>query len=407
MITRVANAVQKSLRPRLVSAESKRMFSFASKHKLLTKEGQINSDGLILTHLTDFAPSNGIIETAKNAIGWTRNSVHFATNHGVVSHGCGNWTGKKYSVIIPYQKAVKTKGNKIVGGLPADLYSKDSIKIPKGSVIVRYNSKIPKGKFKIIDSSKIEEFKKLKGIKIIDTSEKDMQTATDKVLEKLGYEVRSSHPFVFGKTYDDGYLMLDKFNKFLRQHKMKPMMHSYTPNGRTERLLENIGFRAKYYDDWVVKDKDGSILINYKDKYIDILKNIAKDLKNNKYKSEHDINKIISIIQNSTTPKQAEKSLLKNLKLKTLLTEEGSGNINELSLYQHLGFSSDTSEDVLKIISEYLKNPSRVLFEQIEQAGQKHNLKYISSKQLFDAGAFMQAFQCKENTIANKLQLLI
>ena len=95
------------------------------------------------------------------------------------------------------------------------------------------------------------------------------------------------------------------------------------------------------------------------------------------------------------------------MKLKTLLTEEGSGNINELSLYQHLGFSSDTSEDVLKIISEYLKNPSRVLFEQIEQAGQKHNLKYISSKQLFDAGAFMQAFQCKENTIANKLQLLI
>ena len=406
MITRIASGIQKTLRPRLVNAESKRIFSFASKSKILSKNGDINSNGLVLTHLTDFAPSNGVIESAKDAIGWYRNSVHFATNHGVVSHSQGNWISKKYSIIMPYQNVVKTKGNKIVGGVPADLYSEGSIKIPKGSVIVRYNEKIPKGKFKITDSSKIDEFKRLKGIKIIETSEKDMQLATDKVIEKLGYEVKSSnHPFVFGKTYNkDGFSMLDKFNKFLKQHKMKPMIHSYTPNARTERLLENLGFRSKYLNNWIVKDKDGTILINYKDKYLDILKNIAKDSQKNNYKSEYDIEKIATIIQKSKTPKEAEKLLLEKLNLKTLLVAEG--NINELSLYQHLGFASEFNDDILSIAKEYLKHPSRELLNQFELAGRKHNLKYVSSKQLFDAGAFEEAFRFKDNEIANKLEKL-
>ncbi len=398
----------KLFRSRMVNDNSKKLFSFATKHSLFDKSGEFSQDGLVLVHLTDFAPTEGIIKTAKDAIGHTRNSVHFAVNHAVVSHGMGNWSARKYAVIMPFESTVKKKGNKIIGGVATDLYSRGSIKIPKGSVIVRHNANIPKGKYRVVDSSKIEEFKKLKGIKVIESSEENMPKVTDDIITKLGYETKStSFPLRWGKEYGDnnGYEMLDKFNKFLKRHKMKPMFHSYTPNGRIEAICENLGFRAGHSNTWIVKDKNGEIILNYKDKYIKILEDIVENAKTHNYKSEYDISKLIEIINNSKTPKDAERTILKCFNLDRLTTE-CNGVINEYTLYQHL-IKADFDKSIISKLDEYIQKPSERLEKWVTRLAQDDQLRFFSSKHLFDIGACELLGKVKNNEIANQLYRLI
>lgn len=398
----------KLFRSRMVNVNSKKLFSFATKHSLFDKSGAFNKDGLALVHLTDFAPTEGIIKSAKDAIGWSRNSVHFSVNHSVVSHSMGNWSTRKYAVIMPFEKTVKTKGNKIIGGVATDLYSRGSIKIPKGSVIVRYNANIPKGKYRITDSSKIEEFKRLKGIKVIESSDKDMPKITDDIITKLGYETKSTQsPFRWGRQYGDnnGYELLDKFNNFLKKHKMRPMFHTYTPNGRIEALCENLGFRSGHSNTWIVKDKNGEIILNYKDKYIKILEDIEEQTKVQNYKSELNISKLIEIINNSKTPKEAEQAILKGFNLDRLTTE-CSGVINEYTLYQHL-VKADFDKGVISKIDEYIQKPSKIMEEQATRLAQNDQLRFFSTRHLFDIGADEFWTKAKNNEVANQLYKLI
>ncbi len=397
-----------AFRSRMFSSQSKKMFSFAKKSNIFSKNGELNKKGLALVHLTDFAPKNGIIQSAKDAVGYTRNSVHFSTNHSVVSHSMGNWVERQYSIIMPFNKTLKEKGNKIVGGIATDLYSRGSVRIPKGSVIVKYNSNIPSGKYRVCDASKIEEFKELKGIKIIETSDKNMQKVTDNVIERLGYDMHSTTaPHIWGKTYgeNNGYVMIDKFNKLMKRHKMRPMLHTYTPNGRIEMICENLGFRAGNANTWAVKGKDGEIILNYKDKYLKILEDIKQHSNQYGNKAEYNIDKLIEIIKSSKTPKDAEQSILKAFNLKTLTTE-CNGTINEYTLYQHL-IRSDIDAGVVAKVGEYLRTPSQKVEEQMIGLGTKNQLRYFSTKQLFDLGAFDAMAQAKNNEVANKLYKLI
>ena len=398
----------KVFRSRTVNANSKKLFSFAKKHSLFDKSRKFSEDGLALVHLTDFAPTEGIIKSAKDAVGWARNSVHLSVNHAVVSHSQGNWLTKKYAIIMPFESTVKKKGNKIIGGVATDLYSRGSIKIPKGSVIVRYNASIPKGKYRVVDSSKIEELKKLKGIKVIESSNKDMPEVTDEIITKLGYETKStSSPFRWGREYGDnnGYEMLDKFNKFLKRHKMKPMFHTYTPNGRIEAICENLGFRAGHSNTWIVRDKNGEVILNYKDKYIKILENIAENAKTHNYKSEYDIGKLIEIINNSKTPKEAEQAILKCFNLDRLIVE-CNGVINEYTLYQHL-IRADFDKSLISKIDEYIQKPSKRLEEWATRLAQDDQLRFYSSKHLFDIGACELLGRAKNNEIANQIYRII
>ena len=403
----IRQVASKVFRTRLASSQSKNLFSFATKHNLFDKTGAFNKEGIVLVHLTDFAPTDGIIQSARNAIGYTRDSVHFSINHSVVSHSMGDWASKKYAIILPFEKTIKTKGNKIVGGFPADLYSKGSIRIPKGSVIVRYNSEIPKGKYRILDSSKICEFKKLKGIKIVESSDANMQNVADNVITKLGYDLKSTEEFlIWGSKYgkNNGYLMLDKFNKFLKHHKMKPMLHTYTPNARIERLCENLCFRAEHCNSWLVKGKDGKIILDYKEKYIEILENIIQDAK--KYnKTDYDINKLIEIVKQSKTPLEAEKSILECLNLKTLTTE-GDWIINEYTIYQHLSVA-DIDRNVIEKLEEYIKKPNINSLNQVENLANNNVLRYWSTQHLFEIGADKAMAKVKDNEIANKLYRLV
>lgn len=53
-----------TFRTQTISSENTSIFSFAQKHPLKNARGQLREDGMILTHLTDYLPKDGYIDTA-------------------------------------------------------------------------------------------------------------------------------------------------------------------------------------------------------------------------------------------------------------------------------------------------------------------------------------------------------
>ena len=102
---------------------------------------------LVLVHLTDYIPKDGIIRTPKEA-GATlstsflghkfetpreRKTIHFTLNGEVTNNTGGSFHGRKYAIIIPLKNIDKEK---IAGGNLADIYTNGSLKIPEGSYIL-------------------------------------------------------------------------------------------------------------------------------------------------------------------------------------------------------------------------------------------------------------------------------
>lgn len=48
----------------------------------------------------------------------------------------------------------------------------DKVKLPEGSIVVKYNENIPSGKLKILNAT--ENGQELKGIKLLETSDKNL-----------------------------------------------------------------------------------------------------------------------------------------------------------------------------------------------------------------------------------------
>ena len=212
----------------MVDANSKELFSFAKRHPLKAPEGILSEDGMVLTHMTDYLPQKGYIDTARSAVGASRDSVHFAVNHGVTGHTGGCWDRKPYAILTPMKSTLKTAGNDFVGGVAADFYSHGKVKLPKDAVIVRYNAKIPKGKYKILNASRIKELRDLKGVKVIETSEENMKTTVDNIIPRIGYDLKdSSEAWYWGKEASKSrFKEFKRFNKFLKVHNMQPAFHT-------------------------------------------------------------------------------------------------------------------------------------------------------------------------------------
>lgn len=325
-IRKAAVYTSKVFKTRTVSAESNRLFSFAKKHNFLNSKGTLSEDGLILTHMTDFAPSKGVIDTARTAINGARNSVHFAVNHGVTSHEFGNWSEKNYAILMPMKSARKIKGNLFAGGVATDFYSKGAVRIPKGSVIVRKNSKIPAGKYRISDAAKVEEFKDLRGVKLIETSNQNMKESIDNIIKKMGYDLKNTdNPWYWGNNKADTqrFEHFSLFNKFLTKRGMKPMFHTYTPNGKIEMMIERINMRSLKNNSWTVTT-NGKQIADYKKEYLKVLNYIEKYAAGQGYPLDFDTKIIKKIIKNSSTPKEAIE----------LLNKKGYSRFNELDLSQ-------------------------------------------------------------------------
>lgn len=148
----------------------------------------INPKSLAWVHMTEYFPENGKILSTKlatkdeNGVGYSRATIHGSINKVVTEHMFGNnWTGMKYAVIAPFDKLIETMPeSKVIGGIQDDFFFQDLVQLPKGSVIVKYNPDIEEGSFQISEA--------FPGIKLVETSNKNMGEATNLVIKKMGYD---------------------------------------------------------------------------------------------------------------------------------------------------------------------------------------------------------------------------
>lgn len=368
-LRKAAVYTSKVFKTRTVSAESNRLFSFAKKHNFLNSKGTLNEDGLILTHLTDFAPSKGVIDTARTAINGSRNSVHFAVNHGVTSHELGDWSKKNYAILMPMKGTIRIKSNTFAGGVAADFYSKGAVRIPKGSVIVRKNSKIPAGKYRISDASKVEEFKDLRGVKVIETSNPNMKESVDNIIKKMGYDLKNTdNIWYWGNNQADKqrFEHFNLFNKFLSKRGMKPMFHTYTPNGKIEMMIEHINMRGLKNNSWTVTNS-GKQIANYKKEYLKVLNYIEKYSAEHSYPLDFDTKIIKKIIKNSSTPKEAGE-LIKARGYSAIIHDSSkipNENFEPSFMFSSRYLSGGTKNCQLmdSMVNKYIKSPNEASFD--------------------------------------------
>ena len=170
---------------KLIKADTT-LFSWA-KPKPEFSMTKVNPDSLALVHMTNYYPQNGQILSINSAtrasegIGCARTTIHFALNKPVTEHMLGNgWNTMNYAIIAPFKETVQgTPKSKVIGGFQDDFFFRDAVKLPKGSVIVKYNPKINPGELLVSDA--------FNGIKLVETSNRHMNETVSTVIQKMGY----------------------------------------------------------------------------------------------------------------------------------------------------------------------------------------------------------------------------
>jgi len=307
------------------------LFSFARKHPLKNASGEISEDGLVLCRMDNYNPVNGIIRTQRDAVvsqdglHAVRNSIHFSLNSPVENQFADFWSKNKNLYLIPYKNV-----DNIVGGSAVDIYTKGSVRIPKGTVIVRQNNAVAAGKYRVKDASAIEEFKDLHGVKVVETARTPYQVATS-VIKKMGYEVQE------GGQYGWGDAISLTFVNFMRKNNKFLAAHSNTPNGKIEQIINHLKMRSMMGKSWectedvtrvlppellnttgtVLKAENGKIILkaDLKKEYLDMLNYVEKYAKNTGYPIDFDVKKLKQFISTAQTPKDAMQRINKELKL--------------------------------------------------------------------------------------------
>lgn len=347
-----------------------------------------------------------LIDTARSGAGLSRDSVHFAVNHGVQAHFGGSWQTCEYAVLMPVNVARQTAGNRFVGGVAADFYSKGKVKIPKGSVIVRRNARVPEGKYRISDASKIEQFKQLHGVKIIETASTDMVSDVDNILCRMGYKVKSGEAMSWGGSLSD----FNLFNSYLRANGMKPMLHTYTPNGKIEMLIDHLNSRSTVATDWVVRDKAGKVILDYKQEYLQAIKYIEEFAKRTEFLKNFGTKQLAKIIKSSSSPKEAIKLIESQFQIKSMeVIPSNTSELKSFQLFRMLVGGSKSTEITDNLVLDYLKHANKSSLTRMVNA--PSGVETIPDAMLVEPTMKSRALKCcnicglKEidNTIANRL----
>ena len=166
--------------------ENEQLFRWASPHPKLSFE-KIEPESLAMVHMTNYYPKVGKILSTKlasrdaNGVGAFRPTIHFALNKSVTEHALGyGWQTMDYAVILPFKETVKSmSSSKVIGGIQDDFFLLDEVKLPAGSSIIKYNPDIPLHQLKVSDA--------FDGIKLIESSNRNLGETADIVLRKMGY----------------------------------------------------------------------------------------------------------------------------------------------------------------------------------------------------------------------------
>ncbi len=166
--------------------ENEQLFSWASPHPKLSFE-KIEPESLAMVHMTNYYPKGGKILSTKlasrdvNGVAAFRPTIHFALNKSVTEHALGyGWQTMDYAVILPFKETVKSMpSSKVIGGIQDDFFFLDEVRLPIGSTIIKYNPEIAPHQLKVSDA--------FEGIRLIESSNRNLGETADIVLRKMGY----------------------------------------------------------------------------------------------------------------------------------------------------------------------------------------------------------------------------
>ena len=267
---------------------------------------KIEPNSLMLVHMTKYPPENGMLLSTRDKLGGSRNSVHFTLNHAVTEHRGGSWDNCNYAVIMPFESTCNLNGKgKFIEGMPNDLYTNGSVKIPEGAVIVKHNPELDAGKVSIKD------YDEIKGVKLIESSMYPHDIVPS-VIKKMGYShMQGDGPiglFSYGKSngknIDDAIKNYSAWKTFCDDNGLKATRHTGSAGDIAEKVVENIG-KLCVNNSWngsSNKNKD------YRKELLGYLETI-KSWKNMGYFVSYDIDTMSDILKNSNTPKDAVKMM--------------------------------------------------------------------------------------------------
>jgi hypothetical protein len=103
----------------------------------------INDTPMVLTHVTDYPPSDGWIRTTMTANhgASSRYSVHFAVDAIVASHTFGNFDHASYTTLHSFRDLLRANPGRFVGGQPSDVFFVGDVRLPDSSVTLEGRSK--------------------------------------------------------------------------------------------------------------------------------------------------------------------------------------------------------------------------------------------------------------------------
>lgn len=174
------------VKPAKIVPENEQLFEWASVHPKLSFD-RIEPESLAMVHMTNYYPKDGKILSTKlascdaNGVREFRPTIHFALNKSVTEHALGNkWQTMDYAIIMPFKQTVDSMpSSKVLGGIQDDFFLLEEVKLPAGSIIIKYNPNVEPHQLKITDA--------FDDIKLIESSNRRLGETADIVLKKLGY----------------------------------------------------------------------------------------------------------------------------------------------------------------------------------------------------------------------------
>lgn len=230
---------EKDITPELLGIEKKQDNWFCTSRDE-TVENLNDVGTYILVHKTNYPPYDGMIHSRdgghvlsedKIVLGGEeytikyeegRDTTHFSVNHGVTSHGGGNWDNMKYSVLIPCKDVDRGK----VGRASAvDFYVRGNVSISQNSYIL-----CPRG-----ESDEI--LKNNPNANVVEYEGASVKNFENALVSLLGYKVHRGNEH----GWDDG----DKnnqYNAFMRQQGYTVGKHFYSEDKQKENTKLNINY---------------------------------------------------------------------------------------------------------------------------------------------------------------------
>ena len=196
--------------------------------------------------------------------------------------------------------------------------------MPPNSVILKHNPQVPVGKFQV---SEIFD-----GIRLIETSEKDLAQTTEKIIKKMGFQISENQLLKKDKIFSKAWETFCKKRNFFNG------LHSESPWATCEMTLHNIYLMGLFNNNhWLLSAKK------------DICKILNKLHSKNKItgkKLGYDVKQLRKIIKKSKSPQEALQKIANKMKI-TNMEPKNLPKQEEIAEFQT--FTTTNNESIFKM----------------------------------------------------------